>query len=430
MTYPITVAVAFTVLFMLMALRVPIGIAMGIVGVGGYASIMGFWPGMNLLMASPMSTAADYTLSVIPMFVLMGVFASAGGMSRELFDACRSWVGHRRGGMAISTILACGGFSAINGSAVAAAATMATTALPEMRRMGYPPGISAGLVAAGGTLGVIIPPSVVMIIYGLLTQQDISRLFMAGILPGIVAMLLYIATIRILIWRSPGKYPQMERHGWHQRFAALRHVWATLLLFLIVLGSIFGGWATTTEAAGLGAVGAAAIGIARGRVDARGLMDGLVEALRTTASIFIIAIGAYLFGYFLTVTQTTQHLVKYLVALPIDRYGILMLILLAYIVMGALMDELAILLLTVPIIYPVIVALKFDPIWFGMVLTMVITLGLIMPPVGMNVFVINSIVKDLSLTQIYRGVSPFIVTDLVRLAIVVAFPWLSLVLVT
>lgn len=430
MTYPVTVAVAFTVLFVLMALRVPIGIAMGLVGVGGYASIMGFWPGMNLLMASPMSTASDYTLSVIPMFVLMGVFASAGGISRELFDVCRSWVGHKKGGIAISTILACGGFSAINGSAVAAAATMATTALPEMRRMGYPAGISAGLVAAGGTLGVIIPPSVVMIIYGLLTQQDISRLFMAGILPGIVAMLLYIVTIRLLIWHSPDQYPRLERHGWGQRFGALRQIWATLVLFLVVLGSIFGGWATITEAASVGAVGAAVIGIARGRLDTQAVMNCMVEALRTTASIFIIAIGAYLFGYFLTVTQTTQHLVKFMVSLPIDRYAVLGLILLAYIVMGALMDELAILLLTVPIIYPVIVALKFDPIWFGMVLTMVITLGLIMPPVGMNVFVINSIVKDVSLIQIYRGVTPFIVADLVRLAIVVAFPWLSLAFVT
>jgi C4-dicarboxylate transporter DctM subunit len=429
MTHSTTVAIAFAVLFVLMLLRVPIGIAMAMVGVGGYSAIAGISPGLNLLMSSPISTASDYTLSVIPMFILMGVFASAGGMSRELFDTCRSWVGHRRGGMAVSAILACGGFSAINGSSIAATATMASTALPEMRRLGYPASTSAGLIAASGTLGVIIPPSVVLILYGLLTQQDIGRLFMAGILPGVLGIGLYIITVQFLIWRSPDQYPRLERHGWAQRIASLKQVWPTLLLLLLVLGSILGGWATLTEAAGVGAVGAAFIGLVRKRLDWPGVMQCLVEALRTTSSIFIIAIGAYLFGYFLTVSQTTQALVKFVSELPIGRYEILALILLVYVILGALMDELAILLLTVPIVYPVIVALQFDPVWFGMVLTMVITLGLILPPVGMNVFVVNSIVRDLSLVQIYRGVAPFIVTDLVRLVLIVAFPWLSLVFV-
>lgn len=428
MSHSLIASLGFVALFVLMILRVPVGIAMGIVGVGGFAAINGFWPGMSLLMNSPLSTATDYTLSVIPMFVLMGVLASAGGMSRELFDACRIWVGHRRGGMAIGTILACGGFSAINGSAIATTATMATTALPEMRRAGYPADMAAGTIAAGGTLGVIIPPSIVMIIYGLLTQQDIARLFMAGVLPGILAILIYIGTVRLLVWRNPTRYQVSPREPWSARFRALRNIWAILLLFMVVILASFGGLVTITEAAGVGAVGAGLIGWLRGRLTFRTLIDCMVEALRITASIFIIAIGAYLFGYFLTVTQVTQSFASFMLGLPVGPYGVLTLILLLYILLGAVMDELAILLLTVPIIFPVITTLGFDPIWFGVVVVMTITLGLITPPVGMNVFVLNSISPDLSLGRIYRGVAPFIVADLLRLALIVSFPWISLAL--
>jgi len=428
MSHGMIASLGFVALFALMVLRVPVGIAMGIVGVGGFAAVNGFWPGMSLLMNSPLSTATDYTLSVIPMFVLMGVFATAGGMSRELFDACRTWVGHRRGGMAIGTILACGGFSAINGSAIATTATMATTALPEMRRAGYPADMAAGTIAAGGTLGVIIPPSIVMIIYGLLTQQDITRLFMAGVLPGVVAILIYIITVRLLVWRNPGQYEVSPRQPWSARLASLRNIWAILLLFVVVIVASFGGLVTITEAAGVGAVGAGLIGWLRGRLTLRTMLDCMIEALRITASIFIIAIGAYLFGYFLTVTQVTQAFVALMLDLPIGPYGVLSLILVLYIILGAIMDELAILLLTVPIVYPVIMTLGFDPIWFGVVVVMTITLGLITPPVGMNVFVLNSIARDLSLGRIYRGVAPFILADLLRLALIVAIPWLSLAL--
>ncbi len=416
----------FVGLFVLIALRVPIGFAMGIAGVVGFAATSGWKPGLNLLMNSPLRTASDYTLSVIPMFILMGVFASASGMSRELFRANRAWFGHRRGGTAISTILACGGFAAINGSSVATAATMTTVALPEMRRAGMHPGLASGTIAAGGTLGIMIPPSVTMLLYGILTEQDIAKLFMAGVIPGLLGILFYVIAVRLIAHFRPEYLPVGERSTRAERWASLRDIWATLVLFAFIIGSIYGGFVTVTEAAGLGATGAFVIGVLRGRLNLKLIMECLTEALRTTASIFVIAIGAYLFGYFLTVTQTTQALTETLVSLPIGPYGTLALILVGYILLGAVMDELAIILLTVPIIFPVIVSLGFDPIWFGVIIVMTVTLGLITPPVGMNVFVINSIARDVPLTTIFKGVAPFIVADVFRLVILCAVPWLSL----
>lgn len=418
----------FVVLFALMAIRVPIGIAMGIVGVGGFALLTDWGPGLNLLMHSPIRTVTDYNFSVIPMFVLMGAFASASGMSQELFRASNAWLGHLRGGLALATIFACGGFAAINGSSVATAASMTTVALPEMRQAGYSPSFATGVIAAGGTLGIMIPPSTIFVLYGILTEQDITRLFMAGILPGILAVGLYVATIQIIGWRRPGLVPRGERHSWSDRWTSLRDIWATLLLFVFVIGGMYAGFFTITEAAGMGAVGALAIGVARGRLNGRAIMRCLVDSLRTTAAIFTIVVGAFLFGYFLAITQTTQTVTQFLVELPIGAYGVLTLILIGYFILGAVMDELAMILLTVPIVFPVMMGLGFDPIWFGVIIVMTVTLGLICPPIGMNVFVINSIARDVSLGAIYRGVSPFILTDIVRLIILCAFPWISLAL--
>ncbi len=418
----------FVLLFVLMAVRVPIGIAMAAVGVGGYAVLTDVGPGLNLLMHSPLRTASDYNFSIIPMFVLMGVFASAAGMSRELFRAAIAWLGHLPGGVAIASIFACGGFAAINGSSVASAATMTTVALPEMRGAGYRPSISAGVIAAGGTLGIMIPPSGVMVIYGLLTDQDIAKLFVAGILPGLLAVAMYSLTVMLLARLRPHWLPKGRRHDWGERLDSLRAIWATLLLFAFVIGGMYGGLFTVTEAAGMGAVGALVIGVVRGQLDRRQIVICLIDALRVSAAIFTIAIGAFLFGYFLTITQTTQNLTKFLLTLPIGPYGVLSIILFGYLILGALMDELAMILLTVPIVFPVIVGLGFDPIWFGVIIVMVVTLGMICPPVGINCFVINSIARDISLVSIYRGVSPFIVTDIARLAILCAFPWISLVI--
>ncbi len=418
----------FVVLFVLMLLRVPIGISMGIVGVGGFALVNNFSSAMGLLAGSPFSTVTDFNFSIIPMFILMGAFASAAGMSADLFRAAQAWLGHLRGGLAMSTIAACGGFAAINGSSVATAATMTRVALPELRQAGYSPGLATGVIAAGGTLGIMIPPSVIFVLYGIMTQTDIGKLFVSGIVPGVLGVLMYIATVQILGWRNPGRMPRGERKSWSQRFTAIKNVWETLMLFLFVIGGMYAGWFTVTEAASMGAMGALIIGLVQRRLDAKAIMHCLVESLRTTAAIFMIVIGAYLFGYFLTITQTTQKLIAMLVGLPIGAYGVLAIILVMYFILGAIMDELAMILLTVPIVFPVMMTLGFDPVWFGVIIVMAVTLGLICPPVGMNVFVINSIARDVSLGTIYRGVMPFIVSDIVRLTILCAFPALALYL--
>jgi tripartite ATP-independent transporter DctM subunit len=401
---------------------------MGIVGVGGFAAISGLKPGLNLLANVPLSVLTDYNLSIIPMFILMGAFATQAGMSKELFSAGNAWVGHRTGGLALATILACGGFAAINGSSVATAATMSQVALPEMRRAGYEPGLAAGVIAAGGTLGIMIPPSVIFVLYGIMTQTDIGKLFVAGIVPGLLGVAMYIVTIRLLAWHDPGKMPPGRRHGWAERLGSLKDIWETLLLFLFVIGGMYAGWFTVTEAASMGAMGALVIGLLQRRLTGTVIMRSLVASLRTTAAIFMIVIGAYLFGYFLAITQTTQKAIALLVALPIGAYGVLAIILVVYFILGAIMDELAMILLTVPIVFPVMMTLGFDPVWFGVIIVMTCTLGLICPPVGMNVFVINSIARDISLGRIYRGVAPFIVTDMIRLTILSAFPVLSLFL--
>ncbi len=418
----------FVVLFGLMMLRVPIGIAMGIVGVGGFAMLTSLTPALNLLAQSPLRQSTDWDLAVIPMFILMGAFATASGMSRELFRASNAWIGHRRGGLAMATITACAGFAAINGSSVATAATMTQVALPEMRKAGYQPGFAAGVVAAGGTLGIMIPPSVIFVLYGILTETDISKLLVAGVLPGILGTILYINAIQIYGIFQPGTMPRGARAPWSEKMASLRDIWATVLLFGFCMGGMYFGLFTATEAGGMGAGGAFLIGLLRGRLGLKNTVECLVNSIRTTAAIFTIVIGAFLFGYFLVITQAAQHFSSFLLSLPIGPYGVLTLIILMYILLGAIMDELAMILLTVPIIFPVVTQLGFDPIWFGVIIVMVVGLGMIMPPIGMNVFVINSLARDVSLVAIYRGVTPFILSDFLRLFLLVVFPWLSLFL--
>ncbi|WP_010141162.1 TRAP transporter large permease [Oceanicola sp. S124] len=416
----------FAGLFLLIILRVPIGIAMGVVGVCGFAAVVSWSAGLNLLVNAPYRMMSDYALSVVPMFVLMGVFAGAGGLSRELFDASNTWLGHLRGGLATATVAASGGFAAINGSSVACAATMTTVALPEMRRAGYAPGLAAGVIAAGGTLGSMIPPSVFLLLYGIITEQNVAQLFMAGVIPGLLGLGLYALVVQIIARRHPGAMPHGTRASWSARFAALRGLWATLLLFALVIVGMYGGFVTVTEAAGVGAVGALLIGVARGKLPPRVILRCLVDALQITAAIFTIAVGATLFGYFLTVTQVTQNLTAYLTQVPLPAWGVLGLLLLVYLALGAVMDELAVILLTVPIVFPAMQALGFDPIWFGIVLVTTISIGLISPPVGMNVFVINSIARDVKLTEIYRGVLPFVGADLLRILLLCLFPVLAL----
>ncbi len=418
--------VGFVLLFGLMLLRVPVGMAMGLVGVGGFAYLSGSGPALKIVGHTSMRTVTDWNFAVVPLFLLMGSFATTSGMSRELFRAANAFLGHLRGGLGIATIAACGGFAAICGSSVATAATFSRVAYPEMRRYGYPQSFATGVIAAGGTLGIMIPPSTVFAVYGLITQQDIGKLFVAGIIPGIVAILMYMLTITIIGYARPGHLPAGLRASWRERFEGLRDVWATLLLFAFVIGGIYGGLFTATEAAGMGAAGAFILGIVRGRLSRPDILRSLLEATRTTAAVFTVLIGAILFGYFLTITQTPQKVTEFLTGLGIGRYGVLALIMVMYLVLGCLMDALAMIILTVPIIFPVIQQLGFDPIWFGVIIVMTVELGLIHPPVGMNIFVIKSVVEDAKISTIFYGVLPFIITDILRLILLIAFPILAL----
>ncbi len=424
---PDTVAIlGFVALFALMLLRVPVGMAMGLVGVAGYAYLTGGAPALKLIGQTSMRTVTSYQFGVIPMFLLMGAFVSASGVSRELFRAANTFVGHRRGGLGLATIVSCGGFAAISGSSVATAATFSTVAYPEMRRYGYPKSFSAGVIAAGGTLGAMLPPSTVLAVYGLITQQDIGKLFQAGILPGLLAMVMYMITIAIICRVKPDLLPTVPKASWAERMAGFRDIWAPLLLFVLVIGGLYGGVFTPTEAGGVGASGAFLLGVLRGRLDKAGIRASLLQATRTAAAVFTVLIGALLFGYFLTITQVPQKVTEFLTGLGIGNYGVLALILLMYLVLGCLMDAMAMIILTVPIIFPVVTQLGFDPIWFGVIIVMTVELGLIHPPVGMNVFVIKSVVHDVTFSSIFKGVLPFIATDILRLVILIAFPIIAL----
>ena len=416
----------FLALFALMLLRVPIGMAMGLVGVTGFGYIVGSGPALKIVGHTTMRTVTDFNFAVVPLFLLMGSFATTSGMSRELFRGANAFLGHLRGGLGIATIAACGGFAAICGSSVATAATFSRVAYPEMRRYGYPQSFATGVIAAGGTLGIMIPPSTVFAVYGLITEQDVGKLFVAGIIPGIIAVTMYMATVSIIGWARPGYLPAGPRASWGERLEGVRNIWATILLFAFVIGGIYGGIFTATEAAGMGAGGAFIIGVLRGRLSRADILRSLLEATRTTAAVFTVLIGAILFGYFLTVTQTPQKLTAFLTDLGLGRYGVLFLIMLMYLVLGCLMDALAMIILTVPIIFPVIKALGFDPIWFGVIIVMTVELGLIHPPVGMNIFVIKSVVDDVKISTIFYGVLPFIITDILRLILLIAFPILAL----
>ncbi|HEY1246874.1 MAG TPA: TRAP transporter large permease, partial [Hyphomicrobiaceae bacterium] len=383
-------------------------------------------PALKIVGHTTMRSVTDFNFAVVPLFLLMGSFATTSGMSRELFRTANAFLGHLRGGLGIATIAACGGFAAICGSSVATAATFSRVAYPEMRRYGYPQSFSTGVIAAGGTLGIMIPPSTVLAIYGLITEQDIGKLFIAGVVPGIVAVLMYMATITLVGRLRPGFLPAGKPAPWSERIASARDVWATLALFLFVIGGIYGGLFTATEAAGMGAAGAFILGVVRRRLSGADILRSLLEATRTTAAVFTVLIGALLFGYFLTITQVPQKVTVFLTGLGIGSYGVLALIMIMYLVLGTLMDALAMIILTVPIVFPVIKELGFDPIWFGVIIVMVAELGLIHPPVGMNIFVIKSVVEDVKISTIFYGVLPFIVTDILRLVLLIAFPILAL----
>lgn len=418
--------IALISLFGLMALRVPIAIAMGVVGaVGGWA-VNGYDSVAFIMGSVPFESVFPYSLSVIPLFILMGVFAARAGLSRALFDAVHAFIGHYRGGLAMATVGACAAFGAICGSSLATAATMCRVAMPEMRRRNYDDGLASATVAAGGTLGVLIPPSVIMVIYALLTEQSIGRMFAAALIPGFLATFLYMLSIWIQTVRKPELGPADDKVNWSGRIKAMGNVWSVVLLFGVVIGGIYAGWFSPTEAAAIGAAGAFVLAWAKKQLTRQVILECLSETATTSGMIFLILIGTSVFNYFVETTGLPQALVQFVGELGWNPYIILVLLIVFYVILGCFMDALSMILLTLPFVYPMILALNFDPIWFGVIMVSVVEVGLITPPVGMNLFVIMASTPDLRLQTIARGVVAFLLADLTRLVLLILFPALSL----
>ena len=413
------------VLFLLLALRMHIGLAMALVGFGGYALVMGLDPALSVMGMTPYSSGSNYMLSVIPLFVLMGQFAFVSGLSRDIYRTVYTWLGHLPGGLAIATVVGCAGFSSICGSSLATAATMGTVAMPEMAKFGYDKALSSGCVAAGGTLGILIPPSIGFVIYGLLVEESIGKLFMAGIVPGVLLALMFIATILVQCTRKPALGPRGPVYSLNQRLRSLSGVWGILALFVLVIGGIYLGVFTPTEAAGVGAFGSFIIALLKRTLDRDTVVQCLMATGKTTAMIFLIIIGAELLSRFLAVCQLPMHLADLLSGLALSPYLILLAMLLLYLALGCVMDCFAIMILTTPILFPVIKSLGFDPIWYGVMMVIVLEMGLITPPVGMNVFVIGGVAPDIPMTTIFKGIWPFLIACCLTLILLTIFPQLA-----
>jgi len=422
--------IGLAAMMVLAFLRIPIALAMGIVGIVGYAYMRDWNWAVAFATAQTKiyETGRNYTLSVVPLFILMGSFVTRAGMSNQLFRAAYAFIGHLRGGLAMATIVACAGFGAICGSSIATAATMAKVAYPSMKRLGYADYLSTGSIAAGGTLGILIPPSTVMVIYGIITETNIGKLFAAGVLPGILATFLLCLTVVFVTRRDPKAGPRGERSGWRERWLAFRDVWAVVALFVLVMGGIYGGVFTATEGAAMGAVGAMLFALARRVLTWKSLYASLVESARTTSMLFMILIGALMFGEFVNITTMPADLIGMVSRFQLHPIVVVIAIMVIYVILGTAMEELSMILLTLPVFFPIVTGLGFDPVWFGILIVVVVEIGLISPPVGMNLFVLSTLIPEVPTRTVFRGVFPFVIADCIRLAILVAFPVISLYL--
>jgi tripartite ATP-independent transporter DctM subunit len=416
------------VLLVLLALRMPIGLAMSLVGAIGVAILNSPHAALNSLGSFPFSHAAVQAFAVIPLFVLMGNFAAASGMGRDLYIAAHAWVGHRRGGLASATIMACAGFAALSGSSVASAVTMGRVCLPEMRRYRYDPRLATGVIAAGGTLGILIPPSTVLVVYALLTEQSIGRLFLAGFLPGLLLSALFVLTVLVVCTLRPDFGPPGERLPARERLSSLSGAAAFLAVVVITIGGIYAGVFTVTEAAGVGALLTMAHALWRRRLAFPVLVDSLLQTVRTTAMVFLILIGAHIFTPFLALSRIPVNLANLLIGLELPGLGVIALLLAAFLVLGMFLEGFAMMVLTVPIVFPIITALGIDPIWFGIFMVIVLEMGLISPPVGINVFVVKGVAEDVPMRAIFAGILPFWLAMVACIALLVAFPQIALVL--
>jgi C4-dicarboxylate transporter, DctM subunit len=417
--------IGFAAFLALAFLRVPMAFAMGIVGFAGVAYKLNFNVAAAMIAQVTYETGLAYSLSVIPLFILMGNFVAHARMSEELYHAAYCFLGHRRGGLAMSTVVACAGFGAICGSSIATAATFTKVAYPSMRKYRYKDTLAAGSIAAGGTLGILIPPSVIMVIYGIMTETSIGKLFAAGIIPGLLATVLLCVAVVWITWRDPEAGPPAEPHSWSERLEALRHVWAVIALFVLVIGGIYVGAFTATEGAGIGAGGAFLFALARRVLTWKMLIDVLIESARTTSMLFMILIGALLFANFVNYTTMPADLRSFVTQFNIHPTLVIAAICLIYVVLGTAMEELSMILLTVPLFFPVVTGLGYDPIWFGILVVIVVQIGMISPPVGMNIFVVKNLIRHLSIADIFRGVTPFTVALVALLALIVAVPGLA-----
>ena len=426
--------VMFAFMLVLLALRVHIGVAMLLTGSVGYTMVAGLDPLLNYFKGAAYARYSIYDLSVVPLFLLMGQFATHGGLSKALFKAGNAMIGHWRGGMAMGAVTACAGFGAICGSSLATAATMGQVALPELKKHGYSERLSAAAIAAGGTLGILIPPSVPLVIYAIITEQNIAKMFLAAFIPGLLAAVGYMIVISIIARISPEDAPRGVRFTWMQRLQALSETWPVILIFIVVIGGIYGGIFTPTEAASIGTLATAIVAWTSGGLKGRGFLDCLYGAAGATGMIFLILLGADILNVFLALTQVHTELASWVVGLNWPPLGVLMVIIIIYLVLGCIMDSLSMILLTVPIFFPIIMGIDLwglgaddKAIWFGILALMVVEVGLITPPVGMNVFIISAMVKHVPMKEIFKTILPFLASDFVRIALLVFFPSIALV---
>ena len=426
---------AFPILFSLLAVRIPIGLAMLVVGCSGTIFIAGWLPIMSQVKTSAWHLFSSYSFTVIPLFLLMGNFASKAGMSESLFRFAGACLGHRRGGVAMAAVGACAGFGAICGSSLATAATMGRVALPELRRMGYSGSLSTGALAAGGTLGILIPPSVILIIYSILTEQNIAKMFLAAFVPGILAAIGYLIAIAIFVRIKPDSGPPTSYVGWRQRLSLFGQVWQILVIFFLVIGGIYLGWFTPTEGASIGAAGTGIMALFTKGFNFDDLVEVIKDTAVTSAMIFLVLLGAEFFNSFIALTQITNQLATFVISNELSPYLVVFCILVLYVFLGCLMDSLAMILLTIPVFFPIIIELDFGmsaeevAIWFGILTLIVVEVGLITPPVGLNVFIINKMAKNVPISDTFIGVLPFLISDLIRVGILFIFPGISLFLI-
>ncbi len=425
---PIAVGiVGIIVLIILIFSRMHIGISMALVGFVGFAYIVGFEPALGVLRTVPYSTLSSQNLSVIPLFILMGAFAFTAGISEDLYRAVHKWLGHFRGGLAMATVAACACFAAISGSSLATAATLGKVAMPEMKKYKYDSALATGAIAAGGSIGILIPPSVILIIYGIITEQSIGKLFLAGFIPGLLEAVFYIITIIIITRINPALGPRGPRASMNERMVSLFKVWEVIVLFVVVIGGIYLGVFTPTEAAGVGAFGTFCFVIYRKKLTWESFKSSLLQTTKTTGMLFMVVMGAMILGYFFSVSRLPFELATWVGGLTVNRYVILVLILIAVGVLGCLMDSMAIVLLTVPVFYPLVQNLGFDPIWFGILVVRVTEMGLITPPVGLNVYIIHGITR-VPMGTIFKGVIPFLIADILEIMLLIAIPEITLFL--